>query len=94
MTEQDILIMNSDSTHVDVELSFDNGINTIKNNKIYSESMSLIDSFSDSESIVFGKCNISQFQVKVADIDSNIDGALMNVLLKFSNEELGTCENN
>lgn len=94
MTEQDILIMNSDSTHVDVELSFDNGINTIKNNKIYSESMSLIDSISDSESIVFGKCNISQFQVKVADFEGNIDGALMNVLLKFSNAELGTCEYN
>lgn len=94
MTEQDILIMNSDSTHVDVELSFDNGINTIKNNKIYSESMSLIDSISDSESIVFGKCNISQFQVKVADFEGNIDGALMNVLLKFSSAELGECEYN
>lgn len=94
MTEQDILIMNSDSTHVDVELSFDNGINTIKNNKIYSESMSLIDSVSDSESIVFGKCNISQFQVKVADFEGNIDGALMNVLLKFSSAELGGCEYN
>lgn len=94
MTEQEIFIMNSDSTHVDLELSFDNGIKTIKNNGIYFESMSLIDSISDSESIVFGKCNISQFQVKVADFEGNIDGALMNVLLKFSNEELGECEYN
>ena len=94
MTEQDILIMNSDSTHVDVELSFDNGVETIKNNGIYSESMALIDSISDSESIVFGKCNISQFQVKVADFEGDIDGALMNVLLKFSSAELGECDYN
>lgn len=89
ITEQQKLTEKADSTHKELKLVFkDSEIGTITNDRIYSESMELVESLCDMENLTFGQCESSQFSIQVADVTNTLKGKEFQAILAYTDHEI------
>lgn len=72
------------AAHKRITITFPNSdIKPIENDRIYSESMTIIEALCENSTLTFGECVPSQFEIQVADVEEDIKGKEINVTLEF-----------
>lgn len=89
ITENQKQTEKNESSHKELKLVFnDSTIGTITNDRIYSESMELVESLCDLENLKFGQCESAQFSVQVADVNTDLKNKEFQAILAYTDHEI------
>ena len=82
-------LLDSDSSTKTVKISFPNmDIEDIETDRIYEQEMSVEEALCDSDDLVYGKCNVSVFKVKVTDFTDDVLNQEMSVEVSYHKDGL------
>lgn len=86
------LLFRDDNVHKNIILTFPNLDLIIKNEKIVTESLSLIETISSDDTLEIGSCNAATLKISVADIEAELIGEefTVEVEVEESKVQLGT----
>lgn len=75
-TDEEKEKIRADSSHKELLITFldDDTFDSIGNDRIYQESLSLVESLCDDENLKFGECESAELKIQVADVVEDIKG--------------------